>query len=473
VVTHADQARVRARTHASEDAASVVAPGIEAPEATPARHHADPSSATILALQRTLGNRAVQRMLQAPALTRVRPASGSLLQRFPAAPGDTDLDLWRAYLEAVGEKLELYNKGNDLQHLEVTDYTKAQERLNEIESAFGGAKSAVGAHRKNDLVKDKVGALTKMFGGLFKSLKEAMAATEQLLKPPAVVPVYPNSVEVGQAVALYKVDPDPVVIRLHSQIQDPTRTGFAKALYLTLQEVYAGVVQGSVDFDSARAQLVKLAKADSGTFSGVLAEFQGISQLLKAGELDKTRPATMGHHMARPEPFTNAGPTQDVDISYQSKTGVTQLIEVKDSVATLDTKMNDIVGGDAKELGQKFESRQVLSLAALREAEQAKGQQVEIKIMCLYPFGWVRFVMGRNCDKLLNHNITLVIAGKTYPPGRLRQLRDMVSNDLLKVDAAWSVKSVDPSLPKRTPTPVGNRHEAHWTYEETHKSPPD
>lgn len=420
-----------------------------------------------MALQRAYGNRAVQRMLPA------RP-SGALLQRFPAAPADVDLDKWHAYLDDVSKALALYIKDNDVQHLEVKDFTEVQGRLDEIDQALTQAKNAVGGQRSDASLKSKVAAAGKLFGPLGKAIKDAKLATENRLKPPKVAPVVPYGDEIRKAITLYKVDPEAVLARLGAVITEPKLTPFAKVLHLTLTEVYVGgVAAGLVDFGTANTQLTKLTTADSGTFTGVLAEFQGVGKLLAAGELDVTRPAFMGLDMPRPLPFRTAKTTQDVDISYTSSAGVTQLIEVKDSVATLETKMNDIVGAtDALEIAQKFESRQALSLAKLRDTEQAKGLKVELKIMCLYPFGWVRFVMSRNCDKLIDHNITLVIAGKEFPPGRLRALRDALTRELEQLDRDWGAKSVDKNLPKRTVGPAGNRHEAHWRYEELHPDPP-
>lgn len=420
----------------------------------------------MLALQRAYGNRAVQRMLPARS-------SGALLQRFPAAPADTDLDKWHAYLQAVIKALDLYNNDNDVQHLEVKAFTEVQGRLDEIDQALTQAKSAVGGQRSDASLKSKVAAAGKLFGPLGKAIRDAKIATENRLKPPKVAPVVPHSDEIRKAVTLYKVDPEAVLVSLGAVITEPKLTPFAKVFHLTLTEVYVGVAAGLVDFGTANKQLTKLTNADSGTFTGVLAEFQGVNRLLAAGELSVTRPASMGLDMPRPLPFNTAKATQDVDISYVSSKGVTQLIEVKDSVATLETKMNDIVGAtDALDIAQKFESRQALSLATLRDTEQAKGLKVELKIMCLYPFGWVRFVMGRNCEKLIDHNITLVIAGKEFPPARLRALRDALTRELEQLDRDWGAKSVDKNMPKRTPTPVGNRHEAHWTYEELHPDPP-
>ena len=402
-------------------------------------------------------------------------SSGALLQRFPAAPAatDTDLEKWRVYLQAMVDALGLYSKDDDVQHLEVKDFKEAQGRLDEIDTALTTAKDVVRDQRKDTSLKDKVAAVGKLFGPLSRAIGAAKLATENRLKPPKVAPVVPDSAEIRKAVALYKVDAEAVLASLGTAITDSKKlTSFAKVFHLTLSEVYVGVAAGLVDFDTAQTQLTKLTHPDAGTFTGVLAEFQGIKRLMDAGELDPTRPAVMGLNMPRPEPFKKGGTKQDVDISYMSKEGVIQLIEVKDSVATLETKMNDIVGDDALDIAQKFESRQALSLATLRDSELAKGVNVELKIMCLYPFGWVRFVMGRNCDKLLDHGITLVIDGIELPPSRLRGLRAKLRGELERLDAEWGAKSVDPSMPKRTETPVGNRHEAHWTYERLHPRPP-
>ncbi len=402
-------------------------------------------------------------------------SSGALLQRFPAAPAntDTDLDKWLAYLKAMGDALDLYSKDNDVQYLEVKDFKEVQGRLDEIDKALTSAKDVVRGQRSDASLRDKVAAVGKLFGPLSRAIGAAKSATENRLKPPKVAPVVPDGDEIRKAVTLYKVDPEAVLASLGAAITDSKKlSSFAKVFHLTLSEVYVGVAAGLVDFGSAHTQLTKLTHPDAGTFTGVLAEFQGIKRLMDAGELDPTRPAVMGLHMPRPEPFKQAGAKQDVDISYTSKEGVIQLIEVKDTVATLETKMNDIVGDDALDIAQKFESRQALSLATLRDSELAKGMNVELKIMCLYPFGWVRFVMGRNCDKLLDHGITLVIAGVELPPSRLRGLRAKLRRELEQLDAAWGAKSVDPSMPKRTDGPGGNRHEAHWTYENAHPSPP-
>ncbi|MGH2347155.1 MAG: hypothetical protein ACRDG4_18155, partial [Chloroflexota bacterium] len=178
-----------------------------------------------------------------------------------------------------------------------------------------------------------------------------------------------------------------------------------------------------------------------------------------------------------------ATPDQEVDVQFTGEGGKTHIVEVKDSVRTLDQKMKsniepfkkDEAGYDIKNTAHKrsakhYESKQLESLVAVREVMHEKKEPAELTMMCIRSQGWVRFILGRNCDKLIRNNVTLDIEGIMLRPGHLRRFKEQLARDVSTFQQehhsdkpSWTeTLNADPAL-------GDSRHDVLWTYERAFK----
>ncbi|WP_028981033.1 DUF4157 domain-containing protein [Sporocytophaga myxococcoides] len=252
---------------------------------------------------------------------------------------------------------------------------------------------------------------------------------------------------------------------------------FLKALFLTTEECYfLGYLRDLVDKKSFILHLLKLKdNSEKGAYSGILAELQALSILLDEKRIIEGKPVVMGEMRPRTLPFAGAHPKQDIDLQYEDEKGIAQYIEVKDRVSTLESKMNNLVG-KAKLDDQPFEendSRQITSLLKIVNDDYDQGKHSSLTVACISPYGWVRFITGDHCLQLIKYNVSFKIASVLYSPSDLTILRGYVENILSKeYDPMWKENSKNEKLPIITPSPVGNRHQSAWEYEEKQKFPP-
>ncbi|MCR6640220.1 MAG: DUF4157 domain-containing protein [Sporocytophaga sp.] len=417
--------------------------------------------------------------------------SSGIIQRFGDSPGDSDTtEVWLNYFKLALEEIKNYNTSKDCSSIGSSNCIEAKRKL-------GFLKSCLLQKRFNEIKKGKsiedVKELETWAGLLMPEVVEAMKIKDSdLEKLKKAKPLTDTSgrdfnaelVPLGwdlfskilEELSLNSGLVKNNIITLMTEAGDVGKLDkFLKLLFLTTKECYEeGLVKLLVDKNSFINHLKKLENdCTKSGYSGALSELQVLASLLKDNKIMPGEPAVLGKMKQRTVPYSGAMEKQDIDLKYKDSSGEKHYIEVKDRVTTLESKMNDLIGNvDHNNFGEQ-DSKQLSSLVQIVNDKAVKGKKASLTIACISPYGWVRFITTDHCVKLIIYKVSLKIGNTLYTSEDLALLRQYVENVLTKeFDPEWKEKSMDEKLPIITPTPVGNRHESAWTFEEKQPHPP-
>lgn len=439
--------------------------------------------AALRALQQTAGNRAVTSQLAA-----LHPT----VQRFPPAPPvEYEYSLWAAYLTRVESALHAYQDSAQPTALDSANFEAARKALETLRRDLATLGKAL--HQQAQLASLPPGEL--------ENLKKRKSAADKVVKsviqygeakrtaidrreaariplPPAQANLTPElTCFVGQTTvalsAAFDLGRTPGLAIRQGLLRTAGRNSrFVPRIAHVVDAVIA--VQHWFDKPSLKDHILKLT-VDYEGYTGIIAELEAALSIIRSGQLGRGEKLTMGARFERPAPYGSAMTTQEMDLSYVDTAGKLNLIEVKDLVSTLETKMNKVSGaarGDSPRDEQHFAPKQLASLVAVRDKEDREREHgARLSIICGRASGWVRFIVGHNCTNLINANVTLVIQGREFRPSQLRALRDDVLRQLDHRAPEWRLR-------QREPRPAGpynphsdTRHAAIWAYEHDHPIP--
>ena len=452
------------------------------PDSPKLTHEGDPGPPEMMsAIRRVVGRRAHE--------SRASVTSKAMLQRLPAVPNirgsDNTTAAWEKYFDDLQPLLEAFRNSAQPRDLDLPATMSMSDVRTELQTKVIKPLAAF----RGNLVKDNATwiGLEAKWQALRALAEQVKSYSERdqtrLTVAPTVAPtIILTAQEEGWVTDIERearaipLDAGDAAAIAASVRFVRSHDGISKDFLRLIARVFAELSAGSDRFDlaSLSKHLCKL-KVDKEGFSGIIAEVEAALMLLKLGLVTPEVEIKMGEEVSRPAPYNATTVTQDVDILYDDTHGVPTLVEVKDSVITLEKKMNQNAGGKytpspvaiatvPPKHEHHYDPMQVSSLVGARDAiATARGTEASLRIVCVRPKGWVRFILSRHCLTLAGNQVILQIGNIEFTPSKLRAFQSDLERRMDITDPAWRI---DQRADKTGRTI--DRDQVMWDYERSH-----
>jgi hypothetical protein len=377
-------------------------------------------------------------------------AQKQVIQRMdlPPEPKSVDLEKFKMYLRYASQLIERFRGTGDASVLELKPDETGDGVLETVQNKLYDWKDAC----KGDEAARTLGLLLTAIKNARMDLKKPPTP---LVKPTVTTPVvlHPSKEsalsELQRCLEMLAGRLMIPVEAIGDIIQGLARNGQVKdSLVRLMSHLLRSISKSLASFDLqslanrlAGKESLRTQHANLGSIQGIIAELEFAVNIMEEGATE----IRFSEKVTRSKFLSDVSETHDVGLRFKKKTGYYHS-EVKRDVGTLDKKLTDRFTDRDTSGGFRFAPKQLTSMLILSQ----ENPQITHDVRCNNAIGWVKFIVGRNCESFIQSGFTLYICGAPYPGSLLRLLWDLVIEDLDEFDyqesskEKWSIKYNDP-----------------------------